>query len=31
MEDAFAAAGGFLILGIGALYIYYKVKINKDD
>jgi putative Mn2+ efflux pump MntP len=29
--NVFAAAGAFLILGIGAAYIYYKVKMNQDD
>jgi hypothetical protein len=29
--DVFAAAGGILILGIGAAYIYYKVKTDVEN
>ena len=29
--DAFAAAGAFLILGVGALYIYYQLKVKQDE
>jgi len=29
--DAFAAAGAFIILGIGAAYIYYKVKTDDEN